>query len=54
MYHILVCIAKGPLAELVRGTSGTPQVLGLTPRGSEFQVEVKKIPRLSHSAKAQV
>src|SRR6185312_6749357 len=24
--------------------SGTPQVLGSTPRGSEFQVEVKKTP----------
>ncbi|KAL6841214.1 hypothetical protein ACP4OV_028987 [Aristida adscensionis] len=32
--------AKGPLAELVRGSRGTPQVLSSTPRGSEFLDEV--------------
>ena len=44
MYAANLAKCQGPLAELVRGTSGTPQVLGSTPRGSEFQVEVKKIP----------
>ena len=34
--------------------SGTPQVLGSTPRGSEFQAEVKKIPSLALCAKALV
>ena len=37
-------LAKGRLAQTVRWPSGTPQVLGSTPRGSEFQAEVKKIP----------
>ena len=32
------------LAQLVSHFGGTPQVLSSTPRGSEFQVEVKKIP----------
>jgi len=35
---------KGRLAQTVRWPSGTPQVLGSTPRGSGFQAEVKKIP----------
>jgi len=34
--------------------SGTPQVLGSTPRGSEFQADVKKIPSLALCAKALV
>ena len=34
--------------------SGTPQVLGSTPCGSEFQAEVKKIPSLALCAKALV
>jgi hypothetical protein len=36
--------AKGPLVLLVRVPLDTPQVLDSTPRVSEFQVEVKKIP----------
>uniref|UniRef100_A0A0A9EC55 Uncharacterized protein n=1 Tax=Arundo donax TaxID=35708 RepID=A0A0A9EC55_ARUDO len=32
----LVYTAKESLAELVRGSSSTPQVLGSTLRGSEF------------------
>jgi hypothetical protein len=35
--------AKGPIAESVDGLSSTPQVLGSTPRESEFQAVVKKI-----------
>ena len=41
---LLQVLAKGPLVQLVERPSGTPQVLGSTPRGSEFQAEVKKIP----------
>ena len=38
------CPAKGRLVQAVRWPGGTPQVLSSTPRGSEFQAEVKKIP----------
>jgi hypothetical protein len=48
---LIICIAsihiraKGPLAELwLGGLSSTSRVLGLTPRVSEFQAVVKKIP----------
>ena len=51
LIHILLAIvisndlpAKGCLAQTVRFPGGTPQVLSSTPRGSEFQAEVKKIP----------
>src|SRR6185437_9909539 len=35
---------KGLYLRWLEEPSGTPQVLGSTPRGSEFQVEVKKTP----------
>ena len=39
-------LPKGLWLNWLGEPSGTPQVLGSTPRGSEFQVEVKKIPSL--------
>jgi len=48
--HILQILAKGCLAGLVR-CSSTPQVLGSTPGGSEFQDEVKKIPSPAETPK---
>jgi len=42
------------LAQTVSHSGGTPQVLSSTPRGSEFQAEVKKIPSLALCAKALV
>jgi hypothetical protein len=41
---------KGLQLSWLGGLSSTPQVLGLTPRGSEFQAGVKKkSPRLFHT-----
>jgi len=37
-------LPKGLYLRWLEEPSGTPQVLGSTPRGSEFQAEVKKIP----------
>ena len=45
---------KGLYLRWLEEPSGTPQVLGSTPRGSEFQTEVKKIPSLALCAKALV
>jgi len=45
---------KGLYLRWLEEPSGTPQVLGSTPRGSEFQAEVKKIPSLALCAKALV
>ena len=45
---------KGLFLRWLEEPSGTPQVLGSTPRGSEFQAEVKKIPSLALCAKALV
>ena len=38
---------KGLYLRWLEEPSGTPQVLGSTPRGSEFQAEVKKISSLA-------
>ena len=46
--------ANSLLAELVRGSVAPPQILGSTPRGSEFRAGVKKIPSLVPCAKALV
>jgi hypothetical protein len=46
--------AKGCLAEWLRHSSGTPQVLSSNPNGSEFQAVVKKTPSLVPCAKALV
>jgi hypothetical protein len=46
--------AKGCLAEWLRHSSGTPQVLSLNPSGSEFQAVVKKILSPVPCAKALV
>jgi hypothetical protein len=40
----LVFLAKGCLAEWLRHSSGTPQVLSSNPSGSDFQAMVKKNP----------
>ena len=40
-------VPKGLYLRWLEEPSGTPQVLGSTPRGSEFQAEVKKIPSLA-------
>ena len=45
---------KGLYLRWLEEPSGTPQVLGSTPRESEFQAEVKKIPSLALCAKALV
>ena len=45
---------KGLYLRWLEEPGGTPQVLGSTPRGSEFQAEVKKIPSLALCAKALV
>jgi hypothetical protein len=47
------CERKGFWPSWLGGLSSTPQVLGLTLCGSEFQAVVKKIPSSVH-AKAQV
>ena len=51
---ILQFMPKGLYLRWLEEPSGTPQVLGSTPRGSEFQAEVKKIPSLALCAKALV
>jgi hypothetical protein len=43
-HHSLGHYGSDVLSSLLGGLSSTPQVLGLTPRGSEFQVVVKKTP----------
>ena len=47
-------VPKGLYLRWLEEPSGTPQVLSSTPRGSEFQAEVKKIPSLALCAKALV
>jgi hypothetical protein len=47
-------LRQSMLAQLVSHSGGIPQVLNLTPRGSEFQAEDKKIPSLALCAKALV
>ena len=49
-----IALPKGLYLRWLEEPSGTPQVLGSTPRGSEFQAEVKKIPSLALCAKALV
>ena len=39
----MVGVSKGLWSNWLERPGGTPQVLGLTPRGSEFQAGVKKI-----------
>ena len=47
-------IGQRMLAQLVSHSGGTPQVLSSTSRGSEFQIEGKKIPSLAPCVKALV
>jgi len=55
MREVLIAITpKGLYLRWLEEPSGTPQVLGSIPRGSEFQAEVKKIPSLTLCAKALV
>jgi hypothetical protein len=42
---------KGLQLSWLGGLSSTPQVLGLTPRGSEFQAGVKKNPLVCSTPK---
>ena len=52
--YILLKNGQRMLAQLVRHSGGTPQVLSSTSHGSEFQAEGKKIPSLAPCAKALV
>ena len=52
--YILLKNGKRMLAQLVRHSGGTPQVLSSTSHESEFQAEGKKIPSLAPCAKALV
>jgi hypothetical protein len=61
LYHPFVvvwylCYANGPLVQLVESLCSTHRVLDSTPRGSEFQTEVKKnpfiCPRPKHRSRA--